>query len=143
MFAGLLPLSATPERACINYAVATLPAGLSSTLAVLEAKSGRDRQWATIVQTRPNGTIDSMRETLPTWENAKHRRESDRIFANLGRVLKAGGSRAPHRLYNIGNNRPEELMHLIAVLEEAKLVAGFWLRPGNSSSNESWDGRVG
>lgn len=32
---------------------------------------------------------------------------------------KAGGSRAPHRLYNIGNNRPEELMHLIAVLEDA------------------------
>ncbi len=34
-------------------------------------------------------------------------------------AAKAGGSRAPHRLYNIGNNRPEELMHLIAVLEEA------------------------
>ena len=33
--------------------------------------------------------------------------------------MKAGGSRAPHRLYNIGNNQPEELMHLIAVLEEA------------------------
>ena len=32
---------------------------------------------------------------------------------------KPGGSRAPHRLYNIGNNQPEELMHLIAVLEEA------------------------
>ena len=36
---------------------------------------------------------DVMCETLPTWENAKHRRESDRIFANLGRVLEAGGSR--------------------------------------------------
>ncbi|MCI4590364.1 NAD-dependent epimerase/dehydratase family protein [Sphingobium sp. BYY-5] len=34
-------------------------------------------------------------------------------------AVKAGGSRAPHRLYNIGNNRPEELMHLIAVLEDA------------------------
>ena len=34
-------------------------------------------------------------------------------------ALKAGGSRAPHRLYNIGNNRPEELMYLIAVLEDA------------------------
>jgi UDP-glucuronate 4-epimerase len=32
---------------------------------------------------------------------------------------KAGGSRAPHRLYNIGNNAPEELMRLIAVLEQA------------------------
>ncbi|MGE4322810.1 MAG: NAD-dependent epimerase/dehydratase family protein [Sphingobium sp.] len=34
-------------------------------------------------------------------------------------AVKAGGSRSPHRLYNIGNNRPEELMHLIALLEEA------------------------
>lgn len=34
-------------------------------------------------------------------------------------AVKAGGSRAPHRLYNIGHNQPEELMHLIAVLEEA------------------------
>jgi len=32
---------------------------------------------------------------------------------------KAGGSVAPHRLYNIGNNRPEELMRMIALLEEA------------------------
>ena len=29
---------------------------------------------------------------LPAWDSSKHRRESDRIFANLGRVLKAGGS---------------------------------------------------
>ncbi len=36
---------------------------------------------------------DVLRESLPAWENSKHRRESDRIFANLGRVLKAGGSR--------------------------------------------------
>lgn len=34
-------------------------------------------------------------------------------------ATKAGGSRAPHRLYNIGNHRPEELMHLITVLEDA------------------------
>jgi UDP-glucuronate 4-epimerase len=34
-------------------------------------------------------------------------------------AVKAGGSRSPHRLYNIGNNRPEELMYLIAVLEDA------------------------
>ncbi len=32
---------------------------------------------------------------------------------------KPGGSVAPHRLYNIGNNRPEELMRMIALLEEA------------------------
>ncbi len=32
-----------------------------------------------------------LRPALPSWESAKHRRESDQIFANLGRVLKAGG----------------------------------------------------
>ncbi len=32
---------------------------------------------------------------------------------------KAGGSIAPHRLYNIGNHRPEELERLIAVIEDA------------------------
>ena len=32
---------------------------------------------------------------------------------------KAGGSRAPHALYNIGNNRPEPLMRLIGLIEEA------------------------
>jgi UDP-glucuronate 4-epimerase len=32
---------------------------------------------------------------------------------------KAGGSVAPHRLYNIGNHRSEELTRMIEVLEEA------------------------
>ena len=32
---------------------------------------------------------------------------------------KAGGYLTPHRLYNIGNNRPEPLMDLIAAVEEA------------------------
>ncbi len=32
---------------------------------------------------------------------------------------KAGGSLSPHRLYNIGNNRPEELETLITTIEEA------------------------
>src|SRR4051794_35797814 len=32
---------------------------------------------------------------------------------------KAGGSRAPHRLYNIGNHRSEELTRMIALIEEA------------------------
>lgn len=35
------------------------------------------------------------------------------------RTVKAGGSIAPHRLYNIGNNRSEELMDLIAAIEGA------------------------
>ena len=32
---------------------------------------------------------------------------------------KAGGSRNPHRLYNIGNNRSEELMRMIGLIEQA------------------------
>ena len=32
---------------------------------------------------------------------------------------KAGGSKGPHRLYNIGNNNSEELTRMIAILEEA------------------------
>jgi UDP-glucuronate 4-epimerase len=32
---------------------------------------------------------------------------------------KAGGSRNPHRLYNIGNHRSEELTRMIAIIEEA------------------------
>ena len=33
------------------------------------------------------------------------------------------GSRAPHKVYNIGNNRPVELMHVIACLERAMGLA--------------------
>jgi UDP-glucuronate 4-epimerase len=33
--------------------------------------------------------------------------------------VKAGGSTAPHRLYNIGNSRAEDLMHMVSILEEA------------------------
>lgn len=33
--------------------------------------------------------------------------------------VKPGGSVAPHRLYNIGNNNPEELMRVIGVIEAA------------------------
>lgn len=35
------------------------------------------------------------------------------------RTVKAGGSVAPHRLYNIGNNRSEDLMDLIGAIEAA------------------------
>jgi UDP-glucuronate 4-epimerase len=34
-------------------------------------------------------------------------------------AVKAGGSMAPHRLYNIGNSRSEELTRMIALLEDA------------------------
>jgi UDP-glucuronate 4-epimerase len=34
-------------------------------------------------------------------------------------ALKAGGSTSPHRIYNIGNNRSEELGDMISLIEEA------------------------
>lgn len=34
-------------------------------------------------------------------------------------TVKAGGSAAPHRIYNIGNNRPEKLMDFVERIEEA------------------------
>jgi UDP-glucuronate 4-epimerase len=34
-------------------------------------------------------------------------------------TVKAGGSKAPHRLYNIGNHRSEELTEMIALIEKA------------------------
>jgi UDP-glucuronate 4-epimerase len=34
-------------------------------------------------------------------------------------ALKPGGSRKPHRIYNIGNHRSEHLMKVIALIEEA------------------------
>jgi UDP-glucuronate 4-epimerase len=34
-------------------------------------------------------------------------------------VIKPGGSIAPHAIYNIGNNKPEELMQFIALIEAA------------------------
>jgi UDP-glucuronate 4-epimerase len=35
------------------------------------------------------------------------------------RSVKAGGSMAPHALYNIGNSRSEDLMRLVSLLEQA------------------------
>ena len=34
-------------------------------------------------------------------------------------AVKPGGSRSPHAIYNIGNNRPEPLMRLIGLIEDA------------------------
>src|SRR6185503_18707021 len=49
-------------------------------------------------------------------------RVTDRIAAPNGNwnasLPDAGTSKAPYRLYNIGNNNPVQLMHLIRVLEE-------------------------
>ncbi len=46
------------------------------------------------------------------------------------RAIKAGGSVSPHRLYNIGNNRSEELMDMIAIIEaECGKKAEFDFQP--------------
>ncbi len=71
-------------------------------------------------------------EPIPVFNHGRMRRDFtyiDDIVAGIIAALdhpppddgaaKAGGSVAPHRLYNIGNNRSEELTHMIAVLEEA------------------------
>ena len=34
-------------------------------------------------------------------------------------TAKPGGSGAPHAIYNIGNNRPEDLMRVIGIIEQA------------------------
>jgi len=34
-------------------------------------------------------------------------------------AVKAGGSRGPHRIYNIGNHRSEELKRMVALIEQA------------------------
>jgi UDP-glucuronate 4-epimerase len=50
-------------------------------------------------------------------------------------AIKPGGSAAPHALYNIGNNKPEELMHFIETIETAtgkKAVCDFQpMQPGD------------
>jgi UDP-glucuronate 4-epimerase len=52
-------------------------------------------------------------------------------------ATKPGGSVAPHALYNIGNNRPEPLMRLIGLIEEAcgrKAIIDFKpMQPGDVS----------
>ena len=50
-------------------------------------------------------------------------------------ATKPGGSVAPHSLYNIGNNRPEELMRFIEIIEDAtgiKAICDFQsMQPGD------------
>jgi UDP-glucuronate 4-epimerase len=43
----------------------------------------------------------------------------DGICRVMGRPPEAGEGRAPYKLYNIGNNRPVQLMHVIDCLERA------------------------
>ena len=74
-------------------------------------------------------------EPIPVFNHGRMRRDFtyiDDIIEGVARVMRRipepdpgwsgdrpdpGTSRAPYRLYNIGNNRPVELMHMIEVLE--------------------------
>jgi UDP-glucuronate 4-epimerase len=69
---------------------------------------------------------------IPVFNNGKMRRDFtyiDDIVAGViacidkpardDGALKPGGSIAPHRIYNIGNNRSEELMRMIELIEAA------------------------
>jgi UDP-glucuronate 4-epimerase len=71
-------------------------------------------------------------EPIAVFNHGKMRRDFTYVDDVVGGVLaaldrppaddglaKAGGSAAPHRLYNLGNSRSEELMTLIALIEQA------------------------
>jgi UDP-glucuronate 4-epimerase len=71
-------------------------------------------------------------EPIPVFNHGRMRRDFTYIDDIVAGVLscldhpppddgapKAGGSVAPHRLYNIGNHRPVELMRMIALVEQA------------------------
>ncbi len=71
-------------------------------------------------------------ERLPVYNNGRMQRDFtyiDDIVAGVIACLdappaddnssKPGGSAAPHAIYNIGNNRPEELLEIIRIIEEA------------------------
>ncbi len=71
-------------------------------------------------------------QPIPVFNNGQMRRDFtyiDDIVAGVIRCIdtppaddgavKAGGSVAPHRLYNIGNNRSEDLMRMIGLIETA------------------------
>ena len=71
-------------------------------------------------------------EPIPVFNNGDMRRDFtyiDDIVSGVVACLdnpptdegkaKAGGARAPHRIYNIGNHRSEPLMRMIGVLEQA------------------------
>lgn len=71
-------------------------------------------------------------ETIPVFNHGDMRRDFtyiDDIVSGIIACLdnpppddgqeKAGGSRAPHRLYNIGNNRSEELLRFLEIIEQA------------------------
>jgi UDP-glucuronate 4-epimerase len=87
-------------------------------------------------------------EPIPVFNHGRMRRDFtyvDDVVAGVIAALdnpppddgaaKAGGSFAPHRLYNIGNHRSEELMKMIGLIEQAcgrkAMVEMLPLQPGD------------
>ena len=66
LLTALPGLSAASERACVDYALAQLPAGIGSTMAFLDPHSEKDRLSTTVIHSRPNGSVESTRELLST-----------------------------------------------------------------------------
>lgn len=71
-------------------------------------------------------------ETIPVFNHGRMRRDFTHISDIVAGLLssldappaddgatKPGGSSAPHAIYNLGNSRPEELLHMIQLLEQA------------------------
>ena len=71
-------------------------------------------------------------EPIPVFNNGEMSRDFtyiddivDGVVASLDRppaddgAAKPGGSVAPHAIYNIGNNRPEQLLKIIGIIEQA------------------------
>ena len=65
-------------------------------------------------------------EPIPVFNHGDMRRDFTYIDDIVAGVLavadgppQASAARPPHRIYNIGNNRPEQLLEMIAVLERA------------------------
>lgn len=82
LFSGSQPPPGSAERACVDYALALLPAGHGSSLAVLDSKVGREGAWATIIRSQANGDIASTREALSNEDWRELRIPAFEVVAN-------------------------------------------------------------
>lgn len=60
------PLTPAAARNCIDYAVAELPVGIGSSLALLEGRSARGAVTVTVLRSQAVGDAEHLRETLST-----------------------------------------------------------------------------
>ena len=62
----IAPLATGTARGCVEYALAELPVGIGSSLAVLEPRLGRGSVAVTVLRSRAGGEAERARETLNT-----------------------------------------------------------------------------